>query len=156
MFLKNIWIKNYKHYSSARLNSTNINNYDYLLRQRALYNLNLLINNNRSSFLVQQLKDKLEDTTNNNINLHYINEQINKIFLSYSIHEALTFLKKTSNNHSKIEYYQHQFNIKYYNNDDLHKLFTTIENDILKNNNSSKIDILPFYYHIYIASAYKL
>lgn len=120
-----------------------------ILVNNALHNLNILVKNNKNSYIVNKLKHDLINANYHDI--FYINESIKNIFLSFSIQEALTILDKEKNN-SKIQYYQLQYQFNYYNNIELEKLFKNIENDIKQqNNNRNTYNLLPFYYNIYLS-----
>lgn len=119
-------------------------------RQNALYNLDLLIANNKSSYWVHKLKMDLMKT-NNNININYINESITKIYLSYSIHEALDLLKKKNIDKDLLLKYEFKYQNAYQNNNKLLYLFKSIENEIKHEYNTRDVfNLLPFYYNIYL------
>jgi hypothetical protein len=119
-------------------------------RQKALYNLDLLITNNKSSHWVHVLKMDLTKT-DSNININYINESITKIYLSYSIHEALHVLKNKNVDNSLLLKHQFEYQNAYKNNDELLYLFKSIENDIKKEYKTRDVfNLLPFYYNIYL------
>lgn len=133
-------------FNISKLYSTN----QKKLINNALHNLNILIKNNKNSYIIDKLKKDLE--TVNAIEIPYINESIKNIFLSYSIQEALTVLSNNDKNKYKIQYYQLEYQFNYYNNNELEKIFKNIENDIkLQNNIRSTYNLLPFYYNIYLS-----
>jgi hypothetical protein len=119
-------------------------------RQKALYNLDLLITNNKSSHWVHALKMDLANT-DNKININYINESITKIYLSYSIHEALHVLKNKNVDNSLLLKYEFKYQNAYKNNNELLYLFKSIENDIKEEYKTRDVfNLLPFFYKIYL------
>lgn len=119
------------------------------LINNALHNLKILEKNNKNSYLIDKLKNDLNNANHNDI--IYINETIKNIYLSYSIQEALSVLDNNKNI-SKIQYYQLQYQYNYYNNVELEKLFKNIEKEIkIQYSNRNTFNLLPFYYNIYIS-----
>ncbi len=117
---------------------------------KCIYNINKLIENEKHSYAIYHIKDQLENI-NNNTDLNIIENNINKIFLSYSIQEAIYILKNKKHNDSKIYYYQIQYQRSYYNNNELEYLFRQIENEIkLQNPTRNVYNLLPFYYNVYL------
>lgn len=123
--------------------------FNTFLLSKAKYNINLLINNNKKEKCIINLKSKLDSYQfQNNTDLIYINNKIDKIFISHSIKEALYLLQVKNINITK---YEKKYITKYQNNDDLVILFNEIENDLKYNYKyRNKYIILPFYYNIYL------
>jgi len=114
----------------------------------ANYNLDLLIQNNKDSSLVNKLKSNLL-IKQDNIDIEQINDTIKKIYLSYSIKEALELLRVK--NYDLVNYFEHEYINRYYNNDDLLLLFKEIEQEIKQLYKNREIfNLLPFYYNIYL------
>lgn len=116
----------------------------------ANYNLDLLIQNNKGSYLVNKLKSNLL-IQQDNINMEEINDIINKIYISYSIKEALELLRVKNCDPDLVKCFEHEYINRYYNNDDLILLFKEIEQEIKQlYQNRQTFNLLPFYYNIYL------
>lgn len=123
------------------------------LINKALYNINLLIKNNKNEQTVRNIKQYLISYDKISYSeFYYINKQIDKIYLSYSINEGLDLLRK---NNICINKFKQTYLDNYNNNIKLYYLFKDIENNIIKDINKDKINrckfnLLPFYYNIYL------
>ena len=120
----------------------------YLIK-KSLYNINLLIKNNKTEQTVYNIYSYLQKYDNITYSeLYYVNKNIDKIYLSYSIKECLDLLNKKNINTKK---YEEKFADKFNNNTELYYLFKEIENDVkIEYKERSIYNILPFYYNIYL------
>jgi hypothetical protein len=123
------------------------------LINKSLYNINLLIKNNKNEQIVVNIQNYLKTFEEITYSEYYhINKQIDKIYLSHSIKEGLDILTK---HNICINNYKQKYLDNYNNNIKLYYLFKDIENNIIKeinNNNINRLDftLLPFYYNIYL------
>lgn len=119
------------------------------LIKKSLYNINLLIKNNKTEQTIYNIHAYLQKYDKITYSeLYYVNKNIDKIFLSYSIKEGLYLLNKKNINTKKYEdKFAHHFN----SNHDLYILFQEIENEIkIKYKERNTYNILPFYYNVYL------
>lgn len=154
---KRILNKNQKFYFNSKqenkksiinINYNDMSTQDKMLIQKVNYNLDLLIYHKKNSFLVQSLKNNIHQS---NVNIHYIDDLITKMYISYSIREALELLSIIKLDNKTIEYYENEYIYRYYDNYKLELLFREIEDEIkllypLRN----QFNLLPFYYNIYL------
>jgi hypothetical protein len=119
------------------------------LIEKSLYNINLLIKNNKNEKTVQHIKNYL--ITYNKITYseyYYINKNIDKIYISNSIKEGLECLRK-KNIDTKV--YQDKYILYHHDNIKLYYLFKEIENEVKKEYTFRlTYNLLPFYYNIYL------
>lgn len=119
------------------------------LIKKSIYNINLLIKNNKSEQTIYNIQSYLNNYDKITYSeLYYVNKNIDKIYLSYSIKEGLELLNKKNINTKKYENkFAHHFN----SNHDLYILFQEIENEIkIKYKERNTYNILPFYYNVYL------
>lgn len=126
---------------------------DKNLINKSLYNINILIKNNKNEQTVKNIKNYLQTFDKITYSeYYYINKKIDKIYLSHSIKEGFDLLKQ---NNICIQNYEKLYIENYNNNIQLYYLFKSIEYRIIqeiKNNNiqRNKFILLPFYYNIYL------
>jgi hypothetical protein len=126
-----------------------MNNINKKLLNKALFNINLLIKFNKNERYLETIKNSIKNNPNlNNLELFYINKNIDKIYISHSIKEAVSILNSLNINTNN---YNNKYIQNYNNNDKLLLLFKEIENNIKINMpNRKTFNILPFYYTIYL------
>lgn len=126
-----------------------MNNINKKLLNKAIYNINLLIKYNKNERCLETIKDNIKNNKNlTNLELFYINKNIDKIYISHSIKEAINILDSNNIDSNK---YKNKYLENYHSNTKLLLLFKEIETDIKINFNNRKVfNILPFYYTIYL------
>lgn len=119
------------------------------LIKKSLYNINLLIKNNKTEQTVYNIHSYLQKYDKITYSeLYYVNKNIDKIYLSYSIKECLDLLNKKNINTKK---YEKKFAENFNNNIQLYYLFKEIENDVkIEYKERSIYNVLPFYYNLYL------
>lgn len=119
------------------------------LLNKALFNINLLVKYKKNERYLETIKNNIKNNKNlTNLELFFINKNIDKIYISHSIKEAINILDSNNIDTNK---YKNKYLENYHSNTKLLLLFKEIEMDIkIKFNNRKVFNILPFYYTIYL------
>lgn len=118
-----------------------------LLKRNIIYNINLLIINNKSEYYLYNTLSNIHKYSHND--LIAIDDQIKKIYLSHSINKGIYLLKLKNIDTNDIEL---NYLNNYHNNNKLHNIFI---NDIefkLKQvySNRFSFNLIPIYYTLFL------
>lgn len=117
------------------------------LKNNIIYNIQLLINNNKSEYFLYKTLLNIDTFSNNDLII--INKKIKKIYLSHSIYQGIDLLKLKNIDTKKIEL---KYLNNYHNNNKLHYIFINdIENKLKQEYcNRTYFNLIPIYYTVFL------